>query len=128
MESVERSAFAALARQLDPDPLATRLTRAPVPATGDDQQAVAQLAEIYRAHTIIPPTASRERFAQCTEQWAILGSKPPPDLISGDVRLAGCSQLLSDQLRFAHWSTTGSTTALDVRGAGRCRREVLAAS
>lgn len=57
MESVERSAFAALARQLDPDPLQARLARVPVPATDDDHEAVARLADAYRAH-------QRERVAQ----------------------------------------------------------------
>lgn len=50
MESVERSAFAALARQLDPDPLQARLARAPEPATDDNHEAVARLADTYRAH------------------------------------------------------------------------------
>jgi hypothetical protein len=50
MDEIERSAFAALARQLDPDPLEARLTRAPVPATEDDHEAVARLADAYRVH------------------------------------------------------------------------------
>ena len=52
MESVERSAFAAVARQLDPDPLRCRGA-----ASAEDREAVARLANAYRA-------CQRERVAQ----------------------------------------------------------------
>lgn len=49
MEPVERSAFAAVARQLDPDPLEGRLTPEPVPASAEDRDMVARLTDAYRA-------------------------------------------------------------------------------
>lgn len=57
MESVERSAFAAVARQLDPDPLEGTLVPEPVPASAEDREAITQLADAYRKH-------QRERLAQ----------------------------------------------------------------
>ncbi len=49
MDEIERAAFAALARQLDPDPLETQFAPEPVPPTPADREAVRRLAEIYRA-------------------------------------------------------------------------------
>lgn len=45
MEPVERSAFTAVARQLDLDPLEGRLTAEPVPASVEDRDMVARLAD-----------------------------------------------------------------------------------
>lgn len=50
MNEIERAAFAALARQLDDDPLEATLAPAPVRRTPDDIEAVARLASAYRAH------------------------------------------------------------------------------
>ncbi len=57
MELVERLAFAAVARQLDPDPLEGTLAPKPAPASTEDREAVAQLADAYRAR-------QHERVAQ----------------------------------------------------------------
>jgi hypothetical protein len=66
MESVERSAFTAVARQLDPEPLEGRLALEPVPASAEDREAVARLADAYRA-------CQRERVAQLAQRY---GSGP----------------------------------------------------
>lgn len=62
MEPVERSAFTAVARQLDPDPLEGRLAPEPVPASVEDREAVARLADAYRAR-------QRERVAQLAHRY-----------------------------------------------------------
>lgn len=49
MDEVERAAFVALARQLDPDPLEAQFAPEPVPQTPADREAVRRLAEVYRA-------------------------------------------------------------------------------
>ncbi len=49
MDGVERAAFAALARQLDPDPLEAQFAPEAVPPTPAGREAVAQLAEVYSA-------------------------------------------------------------------------------
>lgn len=49
MDEIERAAFAALARQLDPDPLQTRFAPEPVPLTPADREAVQGLAALNRA-------------------------------------------------------------------------------
>ncbi len=49
MDEIEQAAFAALARQLDPDPLETQFAPEPVPPTPADREAVLRLAEVYRA-------------------------------------------------------------------------------
>lgn len=48
MSDVERDAFAALARQLDGDPLEAELAPEPVPPTWTDREAVALLVDVYR--------------------------------------------------------------------------------
>lgn len=57
------------------------------------------------------------------------GLEIAPDLSSGDIRLVGCSQVLSDQLRFAQRSTTGTAeraaTALPDRLAASPRARLL---
>ncbi|HVC86318.1 MAG TPA: replication-relaxation family protein [Gaiellaceae bacterium] len=48
MNDLERDAFAALARQLDDDPLEAQAAPEPVPPTWTDTQAVARLVDVYR--------------------------------------------------------------------------------
>jgi hypothetical protein len=62
MQPVERSAFAAVARQLDPDPLEGTLAPEPVPASAVDREAVAQLTDAYRAR-------QRERLARLARRY-----------------------------------------------------------
>ncbi len=49
MDEIERAAFAALVRQLDPDPLEAQFAPEPVPTTPADREAARRLAEVYRA-------------------------------------------------------------------------------
>ena len=62
MKPVERSAFAAVARQLDSDPLEGTLAPEPVSASAADREAIAQLADAYRA-------CQRERVAQLAHRY-----------------------------------------------------------
>ncbi len=95
MEPVERSAFAAVARQLDPDPLEGRLAPEPVPASAEDREAVARLADAYRAR-------QRERVAQLAQRY---GTGPKlrrhqEQLASGGlVNVFACEHLEQDAAR-----------------------------
>ncbi len=95
MEPVERSAFAAVARQLDPDPLEGRLAPEPVPAIVKDREAVARLADAYRAR-------QRERVAQLAHSY---GSGPKlrrhhDQLASGGlIDVFACEHLEQDAAR-----------------------------
>lgn len=68
MELVERSAFTAVARQLDPDPLQGRHALEAVPASAKDREAVARLVDAYRA-------CQRERVAQLAQRYGSSGPK-----------------------------------------------------
>ncbi len=95
MEPVERSAFTAVARQLNPDPLEGRLAPEPVPASAVDREAVARLADAYRAR-------QRERMAQLAHSY---GSGPKlrrhhDQLTSGGlIDLFACERLEQDAAR-----------------------------
>lgn len=95
MESVEHSAFAAVARQLDPDPLEGRLALEPVPAGAEDGETVARLVDAYRA-------CQRERVAQLAYRY---GTGPKlhrhhDQLASGGlIDVFACEHLEQDAVR-----------------------------
>lgn len=62
MDAVQRAAFAALTRQLDPDPLTVRFAPEPVTPTEVDRKAVARLVDAYRRR-------QRERVAALVARY-----------------------------------------------------------